>query len=172
MPSNGTYPHAFCVFVFLSLAVSHSLCHTPSLSPNTFVDCCFDRSLRWLSCLYLSLVVARCQLSSLVVTGRRSLSLVVARHLTVSLMHAHTHSHSLPLIKHSLSLSLVDCCFSFVFFRLRHCCSWHFRSSHPSSILRHSSSPSISPFPPHTVAMYSTVVYLPLHFTPRVGPTK
>ena len=91
--------------------------------------------------------VCICHSSSLVVTRRRSLSLVVARHLTVSLMHAHTHSHSLPLIKHSLSLSLVDCCFSFVFSDCVIVAHGIFvrRTLLPS---RHSSSPSISPFPP------------------------
>ena len=70
----------------------------------------------------LSLVVARCHLSSLVIS------------LSLSCMHTHTHTATLSLSSSTHSLSLVDCCFSFVFFRLRHCCSWHFRSSHPSSI--------------------------------------
>ena len=97
----GTYRNTDGVFVFLSLSVAHSNCHTSSLSPNTFVDCCFLSS--------LSLVVARRRSLLLVVARRRSLSLLVARlslstrHLTVSLMRAHT----LSLL--SLSLSLVDC---------------------------------------------------------------
>ena len=96
----GTYRNTDGVFVFLSLSVAHSNCHTSSLSPNTFVDCCFVSS-----CLYSSLVIAR-HLSSFVTT-RRSSSLVVARslsthHLTLSLMRAHTLSLSylstLPLL--------------------------------------------------------------------------
>ena len=140
LPSKGMYPHAFCVFVFLSLVVSHSHCHTPSLSPNTFVDCCFVCSLRWVVMFVF-------------VTCRRLLSLVIS--LSMSLSHACTHTQqlALPLTKHPLSLSLVDCCFSFLFFRLRHCCSWHFYSSHPPPSISSPSisSPSISPPPIHTV---------------------
>jgi hypothetical protein len=143
----GTYRNTDGVFVFLSLSVAHSNCHTSSLSPNTFVDCCFVSS-----CLYSSLVVAR-HLSSFV-TNRRSSSLVTRRCSLVvnspshSLSDARTHTISLLSL---YSPSLVDC----------HCCSWHFRSSPSASLhLVTRLLPPSHPFPHSgTVRTVAYIVY-------------
>ena len=98
----------FVCAYFLSLSQSLTLIVIPILSLLTFVDCCFAGS-----CLYLSLVVTRRRSSSLVVT-RHSLS---TRHLIVSLMRAHTHTLSLLSLSLSCWLSLLLMAFSFIALR-------------------------------------------------------
>jgi hypothetical protein len=99
-----------CVLVFLSLAVSYSHCHTPSISPKYFVDVWW---LWWLSCLYLSLIHTHCQSF---VTHYLSHA---ASHTTTPLSLSPPSYRSLILTS-VYTLALVDCCLLFfiLFFRL------------------------------------------------------